>query len=191
MLRWLAGECSCTRGKPCPLAHPTSASATAMTLQGFDMPAPPRIFSRFALPDERRLQLKDDVTWSHGKHTTKFGLDYNKVSDFINNLYNGYGTYDFDWAYSFIGDYLHATTGLGGTGYAGGGTPTAATTTTVSTPASRRATPFPSNFDPAGRQHREPPTAHASAHRDARVRRLRHRRLAHHAETDPYARRAL
>ena len=72
------------------------------------------LFSRFALPDERRLQLKDDVTWSHGKHTFKFGLDYNKVSDYINNLYNGYGTYDYDWAYSFIGDYLHATTGLGG-----------------------------------------------------------------------------
>ena len=82
------------------------------------MVAPSDFHHRFALPDERRLQLKDDVTWSHGKHTFKFGLDYNKVSDYINNLYNGYGTYNFDWAYSFIGDYLHATTGLGGTGYA-------------------------------------------------------------------------
>ena len=74
--------------------------------------------------------MKDDVTWSHGRHSFKFGLDYNKVSDYINNLYNGYGTYDFDWAYSFIGDYLHATTDLGGTGYAGGnGTPFNASST--------------------------------------------------------------
>ena len=85
------------------------------------MAAPSALFSRFALPDERRLQLKDDVSWTHGNHSFKFGVDFNKVVDYINNLYNGYGTYNYDWAYSFIGDYLHATTGLGGINYAGGG----------------------------------------------------------------------
>ena len=115
------GECSAPHGGPCPAGAPDLSIGFGYDAAGFDG-GTSALFSRFALPDERRLQLKDDVTWSHGKHNTKFGLDYNKVSDYINNLYNGYGTYDFDWAYSFIGDYLHATTNLGGAAYAGGGT---------------------------------------------------------------------
>lgn len=70
--------------------------------------------SRFADPDERRLQLLDGLTWSHGKHVAKFGLEYNKVSDYENNLYNGNGSYSYDWTYNFIADYLNATTGIGG-----------------------------------------------------------------------------
>jgi hypothetical protein len=116
------GECSAPHGGGCLAEAPDLSIGYGYDAAGFDGGIS-NILSRFALPDERRLQLKDDVTWSFGKHTFKFGLDYNKVSDYINNLYNGYGTYDFDWAYSFIGDYLHATTGLGGTSYAGGGTP--------------------------------------------------------------------
>ena len=118
-----AGECSAPNNGNCVAASPDLSIGFGYDAAGFDA-GTSALFSRFALPDERRLQLKDDVSWSHGKHSFKYGLDYNKVSDFINNLYNGYGTYNFDWAYSFIGDYLHATTGLGGTGYAGGnGTP--------------------------------------------------------------------
>jgi hypothetical protein len=70
--------------------------------------------SRFADPDERRLQLLDGVTWSFGKHTARAGLEYNKVSDYDNNLYNGNGSYSYDWTYNFIADYLNATTGVGG-----------------------------------------------------------------------------
>ncbi|SEG72982.1 TonB-dependent Receptor Plug Domain [Bryocella elongata] len=70
--------------------------------------------NRFADPDERRLQLLDAMTWSHGKHVSKFGLEYNKVSDYENNLYNGNGSYSYDWTYNFIADYLNATTGVGG-----------------------------------------------------------------------------
>jgi hypothetical protein len=73
--------------------------------------------NRYADPDERRLQLLDGLTWSHGKHVTKFGLEYNKVSDFVNNLYNGNGSYSWDYGYTFISDYLNATTGLGGPNY--------------------------------------------------------------------------
>jgi hypothetical protein len=113
------GECSAPHGGGCLAEAPGLSVGYGYDAAGFTGGTYSGL-TRFALPDERRLQLKDDVTWSYGKHTFKFGLDYNKVSDYINNLYNGYGTYDFDWAYSFIGDYLHATTGLGGTGYAGG-----------------------------------------------------------------------
>jgi hypothetical protein len=70
--------------------------------------------TRFADPDERRLQLLDGLTWSHGKHVSKAGLEYNKVSDFENTLYNGNGSYSYDWTYNFIADYLNTTTGLGG-----------------------------------------------------------------------------
>ncbi len=115
------GECSAPHKGPCLPGAPDLSVGFGYDATGFDA-GTSALFSRFALPDERRIQLKDDVSWSHGQHVFKFGLDYNKVSDFINNLYNGYGTYDYDWAYSFIGDYLHATTGLGGAAYAGAAT---------------------------------------------------------------------
>jgi outer membrane receptor protein involved in Fe transport len=73
--------------------------------------------TRFADPDERRLQLLDGLTWSIGKHVAKFGLEYNKVSDYDKNLYNGNGSYSYDWTYNYIADYLNATTGVGRTNY--------------------------------------------------------------------------
>jgi hypothetical protein len=69
---------------------------------------------RAADPDERRLQLLDSATWSHGKHVSKAGLEFNRVVDYVNNLYDGNGNYSYDYSYDFISDYLHATTGLGG-----------------------------------------------------------------------------
>jgi hypothetical protein len=72
---------------------------------------------RVADPDERRLQLLDGLTSSHGKHISKAGLEFNRVVDYVNNLYDGNGNYSFDYSYDFISDYLHATTGLGGAGY--------------------------------------------------------------------------
>ena len=70
--------------------------------------------ARAADPDERRLQLLDGLTWSHGQHVAKAGLEFNKVSDYVNNLYNGNGSYSYDYGYTFIADYLNATTGVGG-----------------------------------------------------------------------------
>lgn len=81
--------------------------------QGFDIGKSENL-DRKANPDERRLQLLDGLTWSHGKHITKAGLEYNLATDFVNNLYDGNGNYSFDYSYDFISDYLHATTGLGG-----------------------------------------------------------------------------
>ena len=70
--------------------------------------------TRLADPDERRLQLLDSVTWTHGQHVSKAGLEFNKVSDYVNNLYNGNGSYSYDYSYTFIADYLNAVTGIGG-----------------------------------------------------------------------------
>jgi len=69
--------------------------------------------ARLADPDERRLQALDGITWTWGKHVSKFGLEYNKVTDYDNNLYNGNGSYSYDWTYNYIADYLNATTGVG------------------------------------------------------------------------------
>jgi hypothetical protein len=80
--------------------------------------------TRYADPDERRLQLLDGLTWSRGKNVAKVGLEYNKVSDYENNLYNGNGSYSYDWTYNFIADYLNATTGVGGPVSATGKCPT-------------------------------------------------------------------
>lgn len=72
---------------------------------------------RAADPDERRLQLLDAVTWSHGKHTAKAGLEFNRVLDYVNNLYDGNGNYSYDYSYDFVVDYLHAVTGLTSNNY--------------------------------------------------------------------------
>jgi hypothetical protein len=89
--------------------------------------------NRVADPDERRLQLLDGMTWSWGKHVTKFGLEYNKVSDYDNNLYNGNGSFSYDWTYNYIADYLNATTGVGGAAYTYPGTTSSSGTITYPT----------------------------------------------------------
>ena len=83
---------------------------------GFDI-GKPITLNRAALPDEFRIQGEDIWTWSHGKHVTKAGVDVNRVRDYISNLYAENGSYSYDWSYDFIADYLHATTGLGGSTY--------------------------------------------------------------------------
>ena len=91
--------------------------------QGFNI-GKPNDLERKALPDERRMQVMDSISWSHGRHDTKFGVDYNRVSDYISNLFNENGEYEEDYSWEFIGDYLHAVLGLGGSNYAasnGGG----------------------------------------------------------------------
>lgn len=85
-------------------------------LAGFDV-GRTYLLNRNSYPDERRIQGFDGVTWSHGKHTTKFGVDINRVYDGTNNLYEEGGSYSYDWQWDFIADYLHATTGIGGSAY--------------------------------------------------------------------------
>ena len=57
---------------------------------------------RAALPDERRNQVADTVSWIHGNHTIKFGGDYIHTNDLINNLFAQYGGY----SYSTLTNYL-------------------------------------------------------------------------------------
>ena len=70
------------------------------------------ILERKALPSERRLQVEDEVTFAHGRHTTKAGIDFNRVFDYTSNLFDENGDYSEDLSTDFIADYLHSVTGL-------------------------------------------------------------------------------
>jgi hypothetical protein len=74
---------------------------------------------RAAYPKERRIQIADTVTYLHDNHSIKFGADYNRVLDYINNLYNGNGSYTYRTLGGYIADYDHATQGLGPANYTG------------------------------------------------------------------------
>jgi hypothetical protein len=65
---------------------------------------------RVALPDERRFQFADSMTYSSGNHTFKFGTDINRVRDIDDNLFTGAGSYTYSNINDFIVDYTNFTT---------------------------------------------------------------------------------
>ena len=65
---------------------------------------------RVALPDERRFQFADSLTYSTGNHTFKFGTDINRVRDIDENLFTGAGAYTYGNINDFIVDYVNFTT---------------------------------------------------------------------------------
>ena len=64
---------------------------------------------RVALPDERRFQFADSLTYSSGNHTFKFGTDINHVRDIDDNLFTGAGSYVYGNINDFILDYVNFT----------------------------------------------------------------------------------
>jgi hypothetical protein len=99
-----------------PAAPPDAQIGYEFDLKGFDI-GRTYLGERRALPNERRLQGEDLVTWSHGQHVSKAGIEMNRVFDYVDNLYQEGGSYSYDYNWDFIADYLHATTGLGGAAY--------------------------------------------------------------------------
>jgi hypothetical protein len=67
----------------------------------------PNFLERGSFPNEKRLQFADTVTWSHGRHTFKFGTDINRVNDEISNLFTGAGSYSYNNLSDFIVDYVN------------------------------------------------------------------------------------
>ena len=65
---------------------------------------------RVALPDERRFQFADSLTYSAGNHTFKFGADINHVRDIDDNLFTGSGSYTYSNINDFIVDYVNFST---------------------------------------------------------------------------------
>jgi hypothetical protein len=65
---------------------------------------------RNALPDERRFQFADSLTYTQSNHTFKFGTDINWVRDIDDNLFTGAGSYTYSNINDFIVDYTNWTT---------------------------------------------------------------------------------
>ncbi|HEY2963831.1 MAG TPA: TonB-dependent receptor [Pyrinomonadaceae bacterium] len=65
---------------------------------------------RKALPDERRFQFADSMTYTEGNHTFKFGTDINRVRDIDDNLFTGAGSYTYSNINDFIVDYTNFAT---------------------------------------------------------------------------------
>lgn len=80
-------------------------------------------FERVKFPFEDRVQIADTVTWTIGRHTFKFGGDFNRVTDDIQNLRFQTGSYIYSTINDFIIDYVNAQAPIAGN-------PTCVTTTT-------------------------------------------------------------
>ncbi|MBD0372177.1 MAG: TonB-dependent receptor [Pyrinomonadaceae bacterium] len=63
-------------------------------------------FQRQSFPDENRIQFADNMTWSAGNHTLKFGGDFKRDRDKIDNLFQGFGAYSFNNLADFLSDFI-------------------------------------------------------------------------------------
>ena len=57
------------------------------------------------LPSELRFEVSDTLSWTHGQHSMKFGVDYAHLEDYINQLSNRYGTYTYTTLSAFALDF--------------------------------------------------------------------------------------
>jgi outer membrane receptor protein involved in Fe transport len=64
---------------------------------------------RRALPDEKRLQFADTMTYSVGNHTLKWGTDINRVHEIYDQLFTEAGSYAYSNVNDFIVDYVNFT----------------------------------------------------------------------------------
>ena len=65
----------------------------------------PNFLERRSYPDERRIQVSDTATWLTGKHLVKFGVDVNRTSDVLDNLFSEGGVYNYGSRADFLSDY--------------------------------------------------------------------------------------
>lgn len=69
---------------------------------------------RTAYPDEKRNQFSDTMSIAKGHHFFKFGFDFNRNYDLLDNLYQGGGQYSYSGTYaraSFITDLMNYKNG--------------------------------------------------------------------------------
>lgn len=86
-----------------PFTNPLGLPPTVSITNGFTFGVP-NFLNRQALPDEVRQQYADTMTWTHGKHTVKYGLDFSHVDDNIINLFNGFGSYSYSSLLNYFSD---------------------------------------------------------------------------------------
>ncbi len=69
----------------------------------------PNFLERAALPLEKNFQVVDNVTITRGNHTIKFGGDYLRTDDTLDNLFQEGGVYAYNNINDFIVDYSNFT----------------------------------------------------------------------------------
>ncbi|MEP6945089.1 MAG: TonB-dependent receptor [Acidobacteriota bacterium] len=65
----------------------------------------PNFLDRAAYPNEKRIQFADSFTWTLGRHSLKFGGDFNNVSDVLDNLFQNAGVYSYSTLADFLTDF--------------------------------------------------------------------------------------
>jgi len=93
-----------------PLGLPPDVFIT----NGFDFGVP-TFLQRPAFPDERRTQFADTVSWIHGKHSWKFGVDIAHSNDLSENLRFQFGSFNYTTVLNYLSDFKnpgHCTTGV-------------------------------------------------------------------------------
>jgi len=83
--------------------NPLGLSPDVFITNGFDMGVP-TFLQRPAFPDERRTQFADTVSWNHGRHSFKFGVDYAHTHDLSQNLRFQYGSFSYSSLANYFSD---------------------------------------------------------------------------------------
>jgi len=65
----------------------------------------PNFLDRRSYPDERRVQVADTATLLWNTHLVKFGFDFNRTHDTLDNLFQEGGVYNYNARADFISDY--------------------------------------------------------------------------------------
>lgn len=82
-----------------PLGLPPQISIT----NGFTFGVP-TFLQRPAFPDETTQQYADTMTWTHSKHTLKYGVDYRHIDDLSQNLRTQFGSYSYSSLLNYFSD---------------------------------------------------------------------------------------
>ena len=94
---------------PAP-GEPTTANgfspSVAIGTGGFTF-GKPNFLDRAAYPDEKRWQFANSTTIVQGRHTIKFGGDFNHVSDLLDNLFQNAGAYSYSNIVEFLSDFAN------------------------------------------------------------------------------------
>src|SRR5207237_8758010 len=96
-------------GEPTNVTTAAGARSPSIALTGGLTFGTTANFERVKFPDEKRLQFADTVTWTKGRHTLKFGADFNRITDDIENLRSQTGSYIYSTINDFIIDYVNFT----------------------------------------------------------------------------------
>lgn len=97
-------------GQPPAPGEPTTANGFSPSVSvggGGITFGKPNFLDRAAYPDERRTQFADTVTLIKGRNTIKFGGDFNRVSDLLDNLFQNAGAYSYSNITQFLSDFAN------------------------------------------------------------------------------------